>query len=60
VAGIAWKVFGLLDLASAFIFALLLPAPVAYPVVMSRAFLAALVLVLHGLSLWQLARDQAR
>jgi len=73
VAGYAWNVFGILDLAIALSMGFLTaPGPFqrfafdlpnttvgAYPLVMIPAFAVPLSLILHGLSIWQLRRTRA-
>lgn len=66
-AGVAWNVFGILDLALALTMGFLtstgrLPSQPntgvgVYPLVMIPAFAVPLSLILHGLSLWQLRRS---
>jgi hypothetical protein len=59
--GIAWNVFGLLDFATGFTLATLLPNTPSYPsALMISAVLAPLSADLHVLSLWQLARAGRR
>jgi hypothetical protein len=63
---VAWNVLGILDLVVAITMGFLTstgrigtasaPGPIVYPLVMIPAFAVPLSLILHGVSLWQLAR----
>ncbi len=59
VAGIAWNVFGLSDIAFNVVNQAVLGVSVSYQVIMIAVFLAPLSVILHGLSLWQLSRARS-
>jgi hypothetical protein len=71
VRAVAWNLLGLLDLVVAITLGFLsttgrleglgvVPAPLAYPLVMIPAFAVPLSMILHGMSLWQLRRRTRR
>lgn len=59
VAGIAWNVFGLSDIAFNVVNQAVLGVSVSYQVIMIAVFLAPLSVILHGLSLWQFSRARS-